>query len=69
MRKFQPFEVVNRGSKTQPQLVENLNKLTMNRIRVDKSNPTITVNIHVRYTRRALAPHNALCRCSIIQSS
>ena len=28
MSNFQPLEVVNRGSETQPQVVENLNKLT-----------------------------------------
>ena len=28
MSHFQPLEVVDRGSETQPQLVENLNKLT-----------------------------------------
>ena len=27
MSKFQPLEVVDRGSKTQPQVVVNLNKL------------------------------------------
>ena len=27
MRNFQPLEVVDRGSETQPQVVENLNKL------------------------------------------
>ena len=28
MSDFQPLEVVDRGSETQPQVVENLNKLT-----------------------------------------
>ena len=28
MSNFQPLEVVDRGSETQPQVVENLNKLT-----------------------------------------
>ena len=29
MSNFQPLEVVDRGSETQPQLVENLNKFTL----------------------------------------
>ena len=29
MGNFQPFEVVDRGSETQPQVVENLNKFTL----------------------------------------
>ena len=29
MSNFQPLEVVDRGSETQPQVVENLNKLTL----------------------------------------
>ena len=28
MSNFQPLEVVDRGSETQPQVVENLNKIT-----------------------------------------
>ena len=28
MSNFEPLEVVDRGSETQPQVVENLNKLT-----------------------------------------
>ena len=28
MSKFQPLEVVDRGSETQPQVVENFNKFT-----------------------------------------
>ena len=28
MSNFQPLEVVDRGSETQPQVVENVNKLT-----------------------------------------
>ena len=34
MRHFQPLEVVDRGSETQPQVVENLNK-NIGRIRVN----------------------------------
>ena len=29
MGNFQPLEVVDRGSETQPQVIENLNKLTL----------------------------------------
>ena len=31
MSSFQPLEVVYRGSETQPQVVENLNKLTQHK--------------------------------------
>ena len=35
MTNFQPFEVVDRGSETQPQVVENLNKFALS----DKGEP------------------------------
>ena len=42
MTNFQPLEVVNRGSETQPQVVENLNKL-LSRIRVKKRFNTVYI--------------------------
>ena len=44
MRNFQPLEVVGRGSETQPEVVENLNKLTHIRF-----NPYIANNICSRF--------------------
>ena len=35
MSNFQPLEVVNRDSETQPQVVENLNKITWQATRVN----------------------------------
>ena len=46
MSDFQPLEVVNRGSETQPQVVENLNKFTFQNMSSVMTMITSCIRVH-----------------------